>query len=277
MADFDRAGTSERLRRVAILRDMQAKLSRSAAEALGVTPGASAAAIRSAFMELTKQYHPAKFARLDEDTVRLANEVFLQLRAAHDSLRAAATPRARTSPGRAATADAAPDMPRIPAAIAASAVPSTERAAERAAERTADSGSDGPSTSPARIRLGSEMGTTSAMGSTIGSAPRIRFSTTSSNGTPVHNPTQVLELIDKKQWRDAKLALQAVLQRDPKDRRHLAWLAYVRGCEAIDLGNVAEARRELVRALAIEPSFDMAKAALADLRSPPLTPPAPRR
>lgn len=272
MADFDRAGTSERLRRVAILRDMQAKLSRSAAEALGVTPGASAAAIRSAFMELTKRYHPAKFARLDEDTVRLANEVFLQLRAAHDSLRAAATPRARTSPGRAATADAAPDVPRIAAAIAASAVPSTT------AERTADSSSDGPSTSPARIRLGSELGTTSAMGSTIGSAPRIRFSTTSSNGTPVHTPTQVLELIDKKQWRDAKLALQAVLQRDPKDRRHLAWLAYVRGCEAIDLGNVAEARRELVRALAIEPSFDMAKAALADLRSPPLTPPsAPRR
>ena len=115
MADFEQAGATERLRSVAILRDMQRKLKHSAAEALGVEPEASAAEVRSAFMSLTKQYHPAKFARLDEATVRLANEVFLQLREASETLRAAAeklrpTPAASAASASAASASAASTM-----------------------------------------------------------------------------------------------------------------------------------------------------------------------
>ncbi len=105
MADFEQAGATERLRRVAILREMLAKLKRSQAEALGVAPSATPAEVRSAFMALTKQYHPAKFARLDEATVKLANEVFLQLREAYESLATAGNRRARTLPGMAGDAE----------------------------------------------------------------------------------------------------------------------------------------------------------------------------
>jgi len=49
-----------------------------------VAEGADAKALRTAFLELTKIYHPAKFAREPVDIVREANEVFLSLRAAYE-------------------------------------------------------------------------------------------------------------------------------------------------------------------------------------------------
>lgn len=64
---------------------MQERLGRDPFEALGLTtsdPGE----VRGAFLRLTKIYHPARFARMSGDIQRLANEVFLALRAAHDTL-----------------------------------------------------------------------------------------------------------------------------------------------------------------------------------------------
>lgn len=55
-------------------------------EALGIGASASIAEIRGAFLELTKTFHPAKYGRMSHDVQRLANEAFLELRAAHDSL-----------------------------------------------------------------------------------------------------------------------------------------------------------------------------------------------
>jgi hypothetical protein len=82
------------------LADMQAKIARSAYDALGITAGdVGAEHVRAAFLMLTKQFHPAKFARMAPDIQKLANEVFLGLRAAHDQLArpAKAPPGHRTS------------------------------------------------------------------------------------------------------------------------------------------------------------------------------------
>ncbi|HEY4183192.1 MAG TPA: hypothetical protein VGM90_40490 [Kofleriaceae bacterium] len=76
---------------------MQARLSRDPYDALGLTGAASHEQVRSAFLQLTKQFHPAKFARLAVDVQRLANEVFLALRGAHDTLaKPSVTPRPAT-------------------------------------------------------------------------------------------------------------------------------------------------------------------------------------
>ena len=64
---------------------MQALLAKSPHDALGLLPDASPAEIRSAFLELTKVYHPAKFSRMSPEVQFLSNEVFLALRSAHDS------------------------------------------------------------------------------------------------------------------------------------------------------------------------------------------------
>jgi hypothetical protein len=48
----------------------------------GVTPET----VRSAFLELTKRFHPARFGRMATDIQRNANEVFLGIKAAHELL-----------------------------------------------------------------------------------------------------------------------------------------------------------------------------------------------
>lgn len=63
---------------------MQNRLQADPRLALGLTPTANSADVRTAFLTLTKQYHPVKFARCDAAVQRLANEVFLLLREAHD-------------------------------------------------------------------------------------------------------------------------------------------------------------------------------------------------
>jgi len=47
---------------------------------LGLAADPTPEQARGAFLRLTKQYHPAKFARFSPETVRLANEVFLALK-----------------------------------------------------------------------------------------------------------------------------------------------------------------------------------------------------
>ena len=84
-----------------LLASMRERLTRDPHEALGIGANASLAEIRGAFLELTKTFHPAKYGRMSHDVQRLANEAFLELRAAHDSLakgvRAAPRPLAVTA------------------------------------------------------------------------------------------------------------------------------------------------------------------------------------
>ena len=69
-----------------VLADMQDRLARDPSAALGVPAGATVDDVRSAFLELTKQFHPVRFGRMAVDVQKMANEVFLSLRAAHDGL-----------------------------------------------------------------------------------------------------------------------------------------------------------------------------------------------
>ncbi|MBK7534535.1 MAG: J domain-containing protein [Myxococcales bacterium] len=417
MADFEQAGATERLRSIAILRDMQRKLQRGALEALGLAAGASPAEIRAAFMGLTKQYHPAKFARLDDSTIRLANEVFLSLRDAYEAVRAASggasaggVRRLGTDPGASAEGGAA--------GAHRSAAPGSGTSADRSAERgdrgdrgAADrvtrpaqrpaAGAPPPNTSPSpsaaaadpppRSASGTMLGQrlpgqrlptsggsldagralaqpatsrpdrpdrpesareaakdppkpaarpsldggrpnepqrpTSGTRAGIGAAPRagsaapplqIRFapgspssggtnggttagtkaptttgpsSTTPPAGPPagsangpsrpssaslrasaprdaVSAPPGLQDLLDNKRWAQARALMQERTAKEPAERSHLAWLAYIKACEFIDSGETLQARRELVRALAIEPALAQAKATLSALNGP---------
>lgn len=92
-------------------RELTAILERFRAEprvALRLPPDADAAAVRAAFMQLCKRYHPAKFARRGPAVARLANEAFLSIRRAYDDL-------LRVTQARAAAARTTP-APRAPTA-----------------------------------------------------------------------------------------------------------------------------------------------------------------
>src|SRR5215468_5849709 len=68
------------------LADMQERLARGPIAALGLTASSTPEDARAAFLQLTKHFHPVRFGRMASDIQKLANEVFLALRAAHDSV-----------------------------------------------------------------------------------------------------------------------------------------------------------------------------------------------
>ncbi|HSN28588.1 MAG TPA: J domain-containing protein, partial [Kofleriaceae bacterium] len=65
---------------------MHARISQGPYAALGIAETTTADEVRTAFLALTKQFHPARFGRLAIDVQRLANEVFLGIKGAHDQL-----------------------------------------------------------------------------------------------------------------------------------------------------------------------------------------------
>ncbi len=65
---------------------MQVQLSQGPHIALQVAEMATAEQVRKAFLELAKQFHPARFARMTPEIQKMANEVFLGIKAAHDSM-----------------------------------------------------------------------------------------------------------------------------------------------------------------------------------------------
>lgn len=71
------------------LATMLERLARGPHAALGVPPGSTHEDIRRAFLALTKEFHPARFGRMAAEIQRFANEVFLGIKAAHDTLKQA--------------------------------------------------------------------------------------------------------------------------------------------------------------------------------------------
>lgn len=141
------------------LADDLARMRRSSPlEILGLSAGADEAEIRAAFLALTKRNHPNRFARRDPSILRLANEVFLLVRAAYEK---ASAPRApgessgsavlRASSIRQSDTIRLPAVPRPPTTSSAPPAPSTPQSQPRtnppSAARTA-----APSSPPAVTR-----------------------------------------------------------------------------------------------------------------------------
>jgi hypothetical protein len=134
----------------AVLLEMQERLVGGPHAALGLAPSATPPEIRSAFLELTKTYHPARFGYLSADLQRLSNEVFLALRAAHDAIaRPVRAGRDRSAPVPVPVSPRADRSGAMPAVgRGAGAGPSGPpvgggaRPAERTGERPPDRGAD---------------------------------------------------------------------------------------------------------------------------------------
>jgi hypothetical protein len=82
----DVAAEAAELRARAVLAEMQMRISQGPYAALGIAENALANEVRAAFLQLTKQFHPARFGRMSGEIQKLSNEVFLGIKAAHDTL-----------------------------------------------------------------------------------------------------------------------------------------------------------------------------------------------
>jgi tetratricopeptide (TPR) repeat protein len=249
------AGLDEAHARTA-LAEMQDRLARGPIAALGVAATATAEDVRTAFLQLTKRYHPVRFGRMAVDIQKQANEVFLALRAAHDSMT-----KALRRPGHAGS-NPTPSNP-LPAVDGRTGqgLPSRPSRPPEPAERTP--------TPPGLPVLGSKPAanrpaapppptTTRAPAATprpVGSAPAVS----------ARDEAAVLDLLQRQQWDQARSALHQLSARDPSSKRIQALVCYARGREAQLDHRLDDARVELQDALELDPDLQVAKTALTEL------------
>jgi len=259
---------------------MQVRLSRDPYEALGIAGGASAPEIRHAFLTLTKQYHPAKFARMATDVQKLANEVFLMLRAAHDNLSRpsvtpkqsgqiptlrpnmgprASSPQPTSANGIVATSTVrarSGPQPRAPMATPAATATQPIRSMAvpaAAAPRPA---------SPAAVVPRTPSGPTPTVPRPAAPA---RPAVSSAAGNTDRELSAILQLFDVGQITAARVALESLTTRSPAVPRYQSLLHYAKGREAQLAKQIDVARVELQDALQIDPDLQLAKTALAEL------------
>lgn len=92
----------------------------------------------------------------------------------------------------------------------------------------------------------------------------------------IHDPEEIavaeglvraLQLGESGQWNEAMALLQKLFKSHPNDRRIQAYAHFIRGREYEQVGNIAKARNEYQRALAVDPSLDAAHRAMNGLRA----------
>ncbi len=270
--------------------------------ALGIVEGANAQIARAAFLQLTKTYHPAKFAREAPEIVRQANEVFLALRAAYESISGAKRPTqpmgsmGSTTP-RPTPAMGVPVLPRPASGTPPQREPTTparrttpmrgipSQPTDRDRNLTPIRGVPIPPSSatppaPRAAPLGvSIKGAKPPPPSTTAKAtpdatPQIELPPGVEPGTEEAELELAMHHLRRKQWTEARKTLHALAARNSKEKKYRALLSYARGREAQDGNRRDEARTEFARALQLDPELSVAKAALAQVgeETPPERP-----
>jgi len=232
------------------------------AAALGVCPDASGEEIRARFLALVKVYHPNRFARRPPDIVKLANEVFLQLRRAYQRV-----------------------GERPPVADASGSTGGNGgnggNGAARAAAVAARASEISPATQP-RLDVDAAL----ARRRRARSQPIIT-PVTGAIPPPPASPTSPIEVVEKGRRGDeereqrlqaalvdlrqgrlpsARAALRALVAESPSNRGFRAHLHHVTGRMHESAGRLAEALVEYDRALGFDPDLEEARRSREQLR-----------
>jgi hypothetical protein len=250
---------------------MQDRLARDPASALGLGANATAADVRAAFLQLTKQYHPVRFGRMAVEIQRLSNEVFLALRAAHDALAkglrlSAPPPTTRGPTASAQGSQVIAPTPALPAKPARTPNDSGERPPVVPRTLTPVTGVRVPTTRPPASQppVPPRAGPPGPPSPARQSGGPARDPASFPAATP-RDEAVVLDLLQRQQWDQARSALYQLSARDPSSKRIRALMCYARGREAQLDRRVDDARVELQDALELDPDLQLAKTALTEL------------
>jgi hypothetical protein len=290
MVQFSAAGYDSRVAGIdevsarTVLAEMQERLASDPVTALGITSSASAEDARMAFLELTKRYHPVRFGRMAADIQKLSNEVFLALRAAHDSVAKNLSRRSGPIPTRLTGAapsapTAVPPAPSHPVAVPTAgrivqpvppklARPSAAPSANDAGERPGSPGSPAPiPATPSSAKPGASGSPARPSAPAPAPAARAAAPLRPSGSAPAapRDEAAVIDLLQRQQWDQARSALHQLSARDPSSKKIRALMCYARGREAQLSGLVDDARVELQDALDLDPELQLAKTALTEL------------
>jgi len=261
--------------------------------AMGLIPSATASDIRNAFLTRTKQFHPARFGRMSPDIQRLANEVFLSLRAVHENLAkpTVKTPLRQSAPiptlgarpsgaqGSAAirqTTGGVPSQPLRPTTGPSPSMPGTQplRApsgpsptiGSRPVSQPFRQAETNTQPLPPRPPAAAPVAARSSVGARAAGPPGAGRPqpVVSAAGGSDRELAPILELFAQQQLAAAKVALETLVARSPSTKNK-ALLAYAKGRAAQLEKRIDEARVELHEALTLDPDLQLAKTALAEL------------
>lgn len=233
-ADDPGVGSDERVR--GLLERELARLTRGdAAAALGLPTGAGPQELRARYLELVKRYHPTRYARRPREVVKLANEVFVRIKAAYEE---ACDPRGRPGqppPGRGERASGSHPRLEVDAALA-------RRRRLRSYPVLPATG-----TQPVDTVTPDEM------------AQRVK------QRDEERRQRQEAALADLRAGRleQAREGLRALVADSPTDKHARVLLHYTLGREHHAAGRTESARGEYERALSIDPRFEPAQRSLA--------------
>ncbi|HEU4734894.1 MAG TPA: DnaJ domain-containing protein [Kofleriaceae bacterium] len=204
---------------------------------LGLGYEATDAEVRAAFGELTKRYHPDRFARYESTELRqVAAEIFILIRDAYRKL-ADAGSRAQVlqSLGKSMSGPRAVAVPpRVPQAV--------------------------PPARPIQRVPAATTGQRRAIGEPTGTAPA---------AAPPPEPidtTALEELVDRGELDDALAAYRLLFKKHPHDRNVRAGIDLCEGLRALAVRDRLEAAQRFEAALEIDPSNERAARELADMR-----------
>ena len=240
--------------RGALGRELDRLRAAAAHEALGLPAGADPAEVRARFLEITRRYHPNRFARRPPDVLRRANEVFLLYRRAYEQ--------ARLPPGE------APAPPGRPPRAVSERIEKLDRLSP-----------------PSQPSL--------AVDAALARRRRTRshpgFAASTAGATPPPAKVSAAELAERAHRQEAEQrerlraalgeiraghlagaqqALRALLAERPQDRAVRCALHYAIGREHHAAGRSAEARAEYERVLGWDPGHQEARSSLALLSEP---------
>lgn len=233
-ADDPGVGSDDRVRAV-LERELARLKAGDPSAVLGVASGAGSQELRARYLELVKRYHPTRYARRPRDVVRLANEVFVRIKAAYEQA-SGPSPAHGPQPGRREQ-------------VQTSSHPRLEVDAALARRRRLRSYPVLPATGsqPVETVTPDEV------------AARVR------EREEERKQRQEAALADLRGGRleKAREALRALLAEAPTDKQLRVLLHYTLGREHHAAGRSESARGEYERALAIDPRFEPAQKSLA--------------
>jgi hypothetical protein len=222
------------------------------AQALGLAHDASASEVRARFLALVKVYHPNRFARRPADVLKLANEVFLALRRAHQRL--------GEKPGAGERGPEQGVLAAAPAARAAELSPPSQPRLDVEAALAAR-----------RRRVRSQ-----PIRSSLGSAPPPSPTASEAMERARRREEEQRQRFDEAvadvqrgRLPSARAALRALVAESPAARHYRAYLHYVTGRMHEMAGRASEAVVEYDRALGFDPDLEPARQSRQGLAGPP--------
>jgi tetratricopeptide (TPR) repeat protein len=218
--------------------------------------------VRAAFLEVTKQFHPSRFARRDRDIVRQANEVFLRLKAAYDQLRSEeglGRARQRHSEGSGQVRARAATVPASPRART-----EADGDAQVAREVEPDDAPPGPTgKGKARAARG-----TAPPDQRHPRAISVVEQVLERNQRDSALFDEASDLCEQGRWGEARRLYHQLAVDNSHVKRYRVHMHYAWGREHQQAGRLEEARAEYRRVLDLDPEFAAAERAVAGLPEP---------